>query len=184
MKKMIKSKWFWTIIILLLSNQIYYLKSLQFTCTDKINNGDELNAYEIASALQTHFNMGLFGMVIEPSVALSCLEKQLHMNTGIVSIPEDDEVLSRAKEKLRNNKCDEVYLCWNKYHSRASILLNGSTISNFYDDGIKYYEYEINFDYKPGIIIIHGITISETVFDYLENIGLLSVIKKRTYERQ
>ena len=182
MKKLLKNRLLWLIIILLSINQIYYLTSLQFTCTDKINNGDKLNVYETLSAVQTHFNMGLFGFVVEPSTALSCIEKQFHINTGIVSIPKDDTTLANAKQKLDNNETNEVRLAWKNYSSRASILLNGSTISNYWDDGKHYYLYEINFDYKPGIIKIWGITISETVFDYLENVGILSIMKKYTFQ--
>ena len=58
-----------------------------------------------------------------------------------------------------------------------SILLNGSTISIDEDEFGVFYSYTINTDYKPGIIKIWNISISETVFDYLENKGILSVYK-------
>ena len=43
--------------------------------------------------------------------------------------------------------------------------------------------YEIPLDYKPGLISIHRITISETVFDYLENKGLLSVFTISVFQK-
>lgn len=183
MKKHLKIKILLIILTILSINQIYYLNSLQFKCTDKINKDKDLNTYEILSAIQTHINMGIFGFIVEPSVALSCIEKQLHINTNIVSIPDDDKVLINAKENLKSKKFNNIKLAWNKYNSKASILLNGSTISYLLDDGIYYYMYKIDFDYKPGIIKICGIVLSETVFDYLENKGILSTMTKYAYQK-
>lgn len=42
-----------------------------------------------------------------------------------------------------------------------------------YDKDFSEIQYYIIADYKPGTIKIAGITICETVFDYLENIGIL-----------
>ena len=39
-------------LLLLTVNQIFYLCSVQFTCTDKINRGQDLNNYEILSKLE------------------------------------------------------------------------------------------------------------------------------------
>lgn len=54
----------------------------------------------------------------------------------------------------------------------------GAYISYCVNDGIPCYLYEVPLDYKPGIIEINGIKISETVFDYLENKKILSVFIK------
>lgn len=57
-----KIKWVCTllfVILLLVCNQIYYLASLQFKCTDKINRGEDLNLYEIASAMHFGYSDGL-----------------------------------------------------------------------------------------------------------------------------
>ena len=162
-----------TIIIILIVNQCYYLLSLQFKCTDKINQGKELNIYEIASALQTHTNLWLIGWIIEPMTASMCFCKQFHITNPLIQfdIPEDS-VVRKAKNKL--SKENRVRLVWNNYSTKASICLNGSYISNYQDETGYYYMYEINNDYKPGIINIAGIRISETVFDYLENKDILS----------
>ena len=163
-------------ILILAINQCYYLLSLQFKCTDKINNGRELNLYETVSALQTHTNLWLFGWIIDPATANMCFCKQFHITNPLIqfSIPEDSIVVE-AKNKLKNNEEDRIRLTWKNYSTRASICLNGSYISRYSDETGDYYRYEINNDYKLGVISIHGITISETIFDYLENKGILSV---------
>ena len=52
---------------------------------------------------------------------------------------------------------------------------NGSTVSISEDEGKKVFLYEVPLDYKPGMVNICGVKLSETVFDYLENKGLLAV---------
>ncbi len=172
-----------TVILLLSANQVYYLTSLQFTCTEKIERKQELNAYEIFSALQTHLAIGIFGRVIEPNVANMCLIKQFDIHPsstlGLIlrhrSKVEDDDVIKKAKQKLLSKQTNIVRLAWKQYTSRASILYNGSTLFVFIDEYGYWWSYDTPVDYKPGIININGITISETVFDYLENKGYLSV---------
>ena len=46
--------------------------------------------------------------------------------------------------------------------------------------GATFISYHISSDYKVGVVNIAGIKLSETVFDYLENKGILS---KYTYIR-
>lgn len=168
------------VILLLVCNQLYYLASLQFKCTDKINRGEDLNLYEIASALQTHTAFWLFGWIVSPPTAVSCFEKQLNMQRGLC-YPEinDNELVIEAKKKLKTQKSGKIRLAWSKYTDATSIYLNGAYITYYVDDGIPCYMYEVPLDYKPGIIEINGIKISETVFDYLENKKILSVFTKR-----
>lgn len=170
------------VILLLVCNQLYYLASLQFKCTDKINRGEDLNLYEIVSALQTHTVFWLFGWTVSPPTAVSCFEKQF-LATSIYD-PEikDNELVIEAKKKLKAQKSGKIRLAWSKYTDETSIYLNGSYISYYVDDGIPCYMYEIPLDYKPGIIEINGIKISETVFDYLENKKILSVFTKTHYQ--
>lgn len=171
------------VITLLVINQIYYLCSLQFKCTEKINNGEDLTRYEIFSAMQTHTNFWLFGWVIEPNTALSCFQKQFNMRNPILmpSLPEDEQVL-KAKAEAYKHPGKNVRMAWKSYNTKASIYFNGSYVSfhkaeDYYD--ANGFEYEIPLDYKPGIIKINGITLCETVFDYLENIGKLKVFTIR-----
>lgn len=174
------------VITLLVINQIYYLCSLQFKCTEKINNGEDLTRYEIFSAMQTHTNFWLFGWVIEPNTALSCFQKQFNMRNPILmpSLPEDEQVL-KAKAEAYKHPGKRVRMAWKSYNTKASIYLNGSYVSYYKVDPISdpyssdYFEYEIPLDYKPGVIKINGITLCETVFDYLENIGKLKVFTIR-----
>lgn len=164
-------------LLLLTVNQIFYLCSVQFTCTDKINRGQDLNNYKILSAYQTHTALWLFGWIFEPSTACACFKKQFHLYNFFYTpeIPEDDMV-RKAKVKLLKGQTDRIRLTWSEYSTRASIYLNGSYISRVTDEEGDFFWYEIPLDYKPGIINIHGVTLSETVFDYLENIHVLTIM--------
>lgn len=167
------------VILLLVCNQIYYLASLQFKCTDKINRGEDLNLYEIASALQTHTAFWMFGWVVSWPTAVSCFEKQFHMTKPIYTPAiKDNEQVIAAKEKLRKAKSGKIRLAWKRYEDETSIYLNGAYISYVVKDGIPYYRYVVPLDYKPGTIDIWGIKLCETVFDYLENKHILSVFDK------
>lgn len=146
------------VILLLMCNQLYYLASLQFKCTDKINRGEDLNLYEIASALQTHTAFWLFGWTVSLPTAVSCFEKQFNMQRPLFD-PEikDNELVIEAKKKLKTQKSGKIRLAWSKYTDATSIYLNGAYISYYVDDGRPYYLYEVPLDYKPGIIEINGI---------------------------
>lgn len=172
------------VIALLAVNQIFYLTKVQFICDKKINTGKELNAYEIFSAMQTHTNIWLFGWMIEPNTASMCFCKQFHIANPLIQfdIPEDS-VTTKAKNEIKNSKKSKVHLTWKNYSSKASIYLNGSYLSYYSDETGNYYMYEINNDYKPGIINICGITLSETVFDYLEEKGILSTFISYRFEK-
>lgn len=162
-------------IILFAANQMLYLTVVQFKCSDKINNGLDLNLYEKFSAYQTHTNLWLFGWMVEPNTAELCFCKQFHIKHPIhmFSLPKEDSYLKSVK----SNYIRPVRLAWKSYNSKASIYLNGSTVTKRYDEEgqYDYYEYSIPADYSPGIIQIKGIALSETVFDYLEQKGWLSV---------
>lgn len=171
------------VITLLVINQIYYLCSLQFKCTEKINNGEDLTRYEIFSAMQTHTNFWLFGWVVEPNTAMSCFQKQFNMRDPILmpSLPEDEQV-RKAKAEAYKHPGKKVRMAWKSYNTKASIYFNGGYVifhkaEDYYD--VNCFEYEIPLDYKPGVIKINGITLCETVFDYLENIGKLKVFTIR-----
>lgn len=183
------------VIILLVFNQIIYLTKVQFICENKINAGKELNQYEVLSALQTHSMFWIVGWIVEPNTALVCFNKQFHLCNNIFnfSLPDDDEVIKKAKKKLLNKECNEIRLVWKNYSNKASIYLNGSYLSIYTFDSnylskpnnnsIQNYLYRINCDYKPGTINICGIIIVETVFDYLENKNILSVYNEFRFQK-
>ncbi len=166
-----------SVVVLLLVNQILYFAKVQYICDEKINSGKDLNLYETVSALQAHCALWMFGWIIEPNTARACFDKQFFIYDPIImpSLPKDDDVIRNAKRKLLSNKASKVRLTWKSYTSPCSMYFNGSTISIFEDEGKKVFLYEVPLDYKPGMINICGIKLSETVFDYLENKGLLAV---------
>lgn len=179
------------ILVLYFGNIGAYLAYTQFKCTNKIKNNQELNAYEIFSALQCHACFWMFGWVVDPNTAQLCFLKQFHLNGNYkffnFKIPEDERLKKFKEEAKRTGK--PVRMSWPKYTSQASIFLNGSYVSYMWyfdmSGNIFYnYTYRIINDYKPGIINICGITISETVFDYLENKGYLSVDEYYFYDAQ
>lgn len=171
--------------LILCLNLIYYLFILQFECDKKINNNQDLNKYEIFSALEAHSCLWLFGWIIEPNTALICFNKQFNIHNNIISfsLPEDDDVIKNAKKQLLINPDTTITLRWKNYNSKASILYNGSTISLFEDEFGKDFLYKIPGDYKPGIINIGPIKISETVFDYLEKKNILKQIETTKLQR-
>lgn len=171
------------VVLILLCNQVYYLSDLQFKCSDKINQGKDLNLYEVASALQTHTAFWMFGWVVSWPTAVSCFEKQFHLTKPIYTPAiKDNEQVIAAKEKLRKAKSGKIRLAWKRYEDETSIYLNGAYISYIVKDGIPYYRYVVPLDYKPGTIDIWGIKLCETVFDYLENKHILSVYDKIHYQ--
>ena len=89
------------IVLVLLCNQLYYLAKLQFVCSDKISNGKDLNLYETLSALQTHTAFWMFGWVESAPTAISCFEKQFHTRLPIDPDFKDNELLTKAKEKIK-----------------------------------------------------------------------------------
>lgn len=171
------------IVSVLLCNQIYYLSKLQFVCRDKIDNGEDLNSYETLSALQTHTAFWMFGWVVSKPTAITCFEKQFHTRLFIHPDFNDNELVKKAKSKIKKNKSKKIRLAWKSYKDPTSIYLNGAYISYFVDDEVPYYRYDVPVDYKPGTISICGITLCETVFDYLENKGILEVYNKTEYQR-
>ncbi len=173
-------------LILFFGNILVYLAHTQFKCTDKIKNNQDLNIYEIFSALQCHACFWMFGWVVDPNTAQLCFLKQFYLNDNYkffnFDIPEDERLKKFKEEAKRTGR--PVRMSWPKYTSRASILLNGSYVDYLsdpdeYGNVLHCYNYRVINDYKPGIINIHGITISETVFDYLENKGYLLVDEYR-----
>ncbi len=170
------------VVLLLLVNQIIFLTKVQYKCTEKINEGKDLNVYELLSAYQTHTNLWLFGWIVEPNTAELCFCKQFHIKHPIhlFHFPKEDSYLKSVKA----NYTKPVRLAWKSYSSKVSIYLNGSTVTKRHDEDGKYecYEYSIPADYSPGIIQIKGITMSETVFDYLEQKGWLCVFTDQRLE--
>ena len=168
MKKIIKI--IGILILLLMINLIVYIFHTQFVADNKINNKKELNIYEVLSALEFHTCSWLFGWVISPNIAQMCFSKQFNIQDPywITTLPEDDT--TKKAELLSKETNKSIRLVWNNYSSNASILLNGGYVKPFIKNNqIEGYCYDWNCDYKPGIITIGPLKISETVLDYLEN---------------
>ena len=155
-------------------NQVLYLTKVQYVCTSKIDKGEELNLYETLSALQTHSMLWLLGWIVEPNTAQICFAKQFHLKNPhwLFPIPQDSKTKD-VKKRLLKGEMKSVRLAWKSYNSKASILLTGSTMSITRIIGATFLSYHIPSDYKVGVVKIAGIKLSETVFDYLENKGIL-----------
>ena len=183
--------------ILLTINQVIYLAKVQFVCTEKIERGEDLNLYETLSAYQTHTALWMIGGFFYPNTAYLCFCKQFHITYHCwpSEIKDNAQTIAAKKELDRLYKVDskhdhEIRLVWKDYKDDTSLLLNGSymgktifetkSLSGIKGNEMWAYEYKIDSDYKPGIIKVGPITLSETVFDYLEN---KHIIGNDTYYR-
>ena len=164
-------------------NGCYFVFEGQFKATEKVNAGKELNIYEVFSTYTIHTACWMFGWVIEPTVAKLAFCSQFHIipNTGhqiSKHVPTNDKI-EAIKAKMQVG--DKARLTFTNYNTRAAILFNGSTLiydafHEFmpYEYNRKHWTYLIPVDYKPGIVAIADIKISETLFDYLEQINVLN----------
>lgn len=173
---------FAVIIGMIFINACYFVFSGQFKATEKINSGKELNVYETFSAYTMHTGCWMFGWVIEPTVAKLAFCSQFNITPKYghqiaKHVPTNNDI-----ETIKSNMHvgDSVRLAFSNYLTDAAILFNGSTLiyTNLveYDDdepNVKHWLYRIPMDYKPGIITIANVKISETLFDYLENKNIL-----------
>ena len=107
-------------LILFFGNILVYLAHTQFKCTDKIKNNQDLNIYEIFSALQCHACFWMFGWVVDPNTAQLCFLKQFYLNDNYkffnFDIPEDERLKKFKEEAKRTGR--PVRMSWPKYTSR------------------------------------------------------------------
>lgn len=188
------------IITLVFINGCYFVFHGQFKATEKVESGKDLNAYEIFSTYTMHSACWLFGWVIEPTTAKLAFCSQFHITPerSHLSVPRNEQVEKIKQELtigyLENNipLNTKRRLAFKSYTDRASILLNGAYIQLSYifkeditDTDSYFYqrnwEYTIPVDYTPGIVTISKIKISETLFDYLENKGILKPFNYSAY---
>ena len=158
------------LVVLLSIVELDYIKRTQFVCLNKIENNEELTKYELFAAKLTHTNLWLFGWIYDPNTAHLCFCKQFHINPFLDFKIDNDEYLNKCISQI--NRTDKTKrLTWKTYTNPTSVYLNGSI--KRYEKDVSEIQYYIVADYKPGTIKIAGITICETIFDYLENIGIL-----------
>ncbi len=188
------------VITLVFINGCYFVFHGQFKATEKVESGKDLNAYEIFSTYTMHSACWMFGWIIEPTTAKLAFCSQFHITPKYshLSVPRNEQVEKIKQELtigyLENNipLNTKRRLAFKSYTDRASILLNGAYIQLSYifkeditDTDSYFYqrswEYTIPVDYTPGIVTISKIKISETLFDYLENKGILKPFNYSAY---
>ncbi len=180
------------IITLIFINGCYFVFHGQFKATDKVNSGKDLNTYEIFSTYTMHTACWLFGWIVEPTTAKLAFCSQFHLNPeySYQSVPTNERI-NQVKQAITNAYLHDSIplniknkLTFESYNDKASILFNGSSIqltdvmleNDVHTDSYFYqrvWKYTIPVNYKPGIVTIANIQISETLFDYLENKGIL-----------
>lgn len=152
----------------------------------KLQAGKELNLYECCSIYSMHTAVWMFGWVISPEAAYMALCKQLHIKGPIDldGFPNcwyyNETVSSAVNEVMNSAPGTKKYLIWDDYSkdTRVALALNGAYVEH--DRGYVYGEPEdvpgivAPSDYKPGCINVMGIKIYESLFDYLENKGVLT----------
>lgn len=112
------------------------------------------------------------------------LQAVSHAVSSCCKVSEGRRIPRRGKEKSQAGQSQ--YLAWKlekgKYISRASILLNGATITCISkEDGKEVYRFDNPVDFAKCYVTIAGVPFCEGLFDYLENNGILSLDKDVRY---
>ena len=183
---------FASVFVIVFANGCYYVFWGQDKSAEKLAQGKDLNAYEIASIYSMHTACWMFGWPVSPEAAKLIFAKQFHIDnkykifcTGDMPSLRKSPVVQKAYEKVckeadQGNFDVKVQLYWKDYSEdiRAALALNGGYLTmsavDVYGETWAIPTYIAPTDYKPGVIYIKGIKIHETLFDYLENIGILS----------
>lgn len=166
-------------------NGTYFVFFHQKYSWKKLQEGQNLNAYEVFSAYTMHTACWMFGWLVDPSTAEICFCKQFHLPyPHIASFPKDDEHLAEIRKALKPGQ--SRYLTWKlengKFISRSSILLDGATITCITkDNGNEVYRFDNPVDFAKCNVTVAGVPFCEGLFDYLENIGILSLKKDVRY---
>lgn len=173
------------LLAVLFANGTYFVFFHQKKSWEKLQLNEELSSYEVFSAYTMHTACWLFGWMVEPSTAEICFCKQFHLPyPHIARFPKDDSHLRDLRVDLKPGQ--SRYLAWKlekgKYISRASILLNGATVTCMSKDKDRtVYRYDNPVDYGKCYVTIAGVPFCEGLFDYLENVGVLSLDKDVRY---
>lgn len=166
-------------------NGTYFVFFHQRKCWEKLQHDQELSAYEVFSAYTMHTACWLFGWAVEPSTAEICFCKQFHLAyPHVARFPKDDDRLAAVRSGLKPGQSS--YLAWKlekgKYISRASILLNGATVTCISkENGVAVYRYDNPVDFAMCYVTVAGVPFCEGLFDYLENKGILSLDRDVRY---
>lgn len=178
-----------SVFLIVFANGCYYVFYGQEKSVEKLEQGKDLNAYEIASIYSMHTACWMFGWVISPEAAKLVFCKQFHIDNYDFFGQEHKERIVWSESPVVQKAIDKVLLegpgsraqvYWKDYSkdTRVALALNGSYIvgteTTVYGEICNTFYFEARTDYKPGIIYIKGIKFYETLFDYLENIGILS----------
>ena len=186
------------VFVIVFANGCYFVFDGQFKATEKINAGKDLNVYETFSAYTMHTAAWLFTWPFYPETAYAIMCSQFHITPKPKYLPEDPFKLDDLKRTMRegdrrrivtNNYTNDVgksnLSLFNtkgvQYKSDIETLLNGGyLVYDCYLPEVKDWElakihwiYEAVIDYKPGIVTVGNLRMCETVFDYLENKGIL-----------
>lgn len=174
------------IIMAIITNECAFVFFGQDRCAEKIAKGEDLNCYETFCAYTLHTGLWMFGWIVEPNTAEVAFCKQFHIRKypHLFRFPADDEYLSRTKGSLGAGQSRRLVWRLNQlnYVSRASILLNGATITYIKKDEMsEIYRYDNPMDYANCKIHIHGIPLYEGLFDYLERKGIIAELADVRY---
>lgn len=181
---------FVSVFTIIFINGCYFVFWGQEKSASKLAQNKDLNAYEIASIYSMHTACWMFGWPISPEAAKLLFCKQFHIDNydnlfgqehlSERSAWEKSPVVQKAIQTVISNPGSKAQVYWKDYSkdTRVALALNGSYIIGteitVYGEIYNSYIFEVRTDYKPGVIYIKGIKFYETLFDYLENIGVLS----------
>ena len=179
-----------SIFLIVFVNGCYYVFYGQEKSVKKLEQGKDLNAYEIASIYSMHTACWMFGWVFTPTTAhlAFCSQFGIVPKENSLHIPENTKLIQIKTYLLENKIINQPYrITFDSYTDDTSLCLNGTTItlidyiSTDFGNTEPFIQgvYEINmyYDYKSDIVTVKNVKIAETLFDYLENKNILHPFK-------
>ncbi len=183
-------KIFYIIIALVFINECYFVFYHQNIAWKKVQNGKQLNYYEVANTYILYNLVELSGLIISPQTSKLMFVKQFHLPLKYNDVPrkwEENENICRTILSLQKGQTKKI--TWKDYIPKftlkeiikrwkdndVAIALNGSKVTclNRTNETICV-KWTILTDFYPCQTPIMGLILPEGLFDYLENQNIIS----------
>ena len=186
------------IVGVIFANGCYFVFFGQMDATRKVVEGKRLNVYETFSAYTMHTATWLFGWPFFPQTAKVTFNMQFHTQPSSKRIVGEDPFaqhpyISNLKKSIAVGQ--KRYLAFANYTNNTRQIMSGEFVSgiNLNANDIRYtndvetllnggylerlsvntWRYYAVCNYAPGVVTIGPFRISETLFDYLERVGII-----------
>lgn len=173
------------VFVIVFANGCYFVFDGQFKAAEKIKNKQELNLYEVSSIYTMHLAICTAGLVYSPEASKEIFTMSFRKNRDAVKYVENDFFLESPKvrqaaqkltpgEEKRIAFTDSAYSLFDPNHTVALAVnpgflkIEGDRLT--FRAPIHYPTYSLTKIYitKTKYILIH-----ESLFNYLESIGVL-----------